>query len=43
MWMTGVEHDRYRREQGVWLHTHMKLEPVFMVPHEKGWGTSPGR
>lgn len=37
MWMTGVEHDRYRRENGVWLHTHMKLEPVFMVPHAKGW------
>ncbi len=39
MWMSGVEHDRYRRERGVWLHTHMKLEPVFMVPFARGWGT----
>ena len=41
MWMSGVEHDRYRREGGVWLHTHMRLEPVFMVPHAKGWGGAP--
>ena len=37
MWMSGVEHDRYRKVNGVWLHTHMKLDPVFMAPHAKGW------
>ena len=37
MWMSGVEHDRYRKVNGVWLHTHMKLDPVLMAPHAKGW------
>lgn len=39
MWMSGVEHDRYRKVAGVWLHTHMRLEPVFMAPHATGWST----
>lgn len=42
MWMSGVEHDRYRRVDGVWLHSHMRLEPVFMVPHATGWGRPKG-
>ena len=37
MWMAGVEDDEYRRENGIWLHTHMKLRVVFMAPHETGW------
>ena len=37
MWMAGVEKDQYVREGGVWLHTHMKLDVVFMAPYEKGW------
>ena len=37
MWMAGVEHDEYARTNGVWLHTHMKLDVVFMAPHDKGW------
>lgn len=42
MWMSGVEHDRYRREGGVWLHTHMRLEPIFMAPHATGWSKPDG-
>lgn len=37
MWMTGVEHDEYARVDGVWLHTSMRLEVVFMAPHDVGW------
>ena len=36
-WMAGVEDDRYRLEDGVWLHTRMKLSTVFMAPHDRGW------
>ena len=36
-WMTGVEHDRYRRVGGAWLHSYMKLDLVFMAPYEKSW------
>ena len=37
MWMVGVEHDEYARHEGVWLHEHMKLDVVFMAPHDRGW------
>jgi hypothetical protein len=37
MWMSGVEHDTYVRRDGVWLHTSMKLDLVFMAPHDEGW------
>ncbi|MGH0031480.1 MAG: nuclear transport factor 2 family protein [Myxococcota bacterium] len=37
MWMAGVEHDTYVREGGVWLHRSMKLDLVFMAPHDRGW------
>lgn len=36
MWMAGVEHDEYVREDGVWLHSGMRLEVVFM----RAWGAS---
>jgi ketosteroid isomerase-like protein len=36
-WLAGVEHDAYRREEGRWLHTRMRLDVVFMAPHERGW------
>ena len=41
MWMTGVEHDTYVREEGEWLHRSMKLEVVFMAPYERGWAPRP--
>lgn len=37
MWMAGIEHDTYVRQDGVWLHQSMKLDLVFMVPYEGGW------
>lgn len=39
-WMTGSEDDEYKRENGRWLHSHMKLTVHFMVPHDRGWGSS---
>ncbi len=36
-WMAGVEEDAYRRVDGVWLHSRMKLSVVFMAPHDRGW------
>lgn len=38
MWMTGVEHDEYVREDGRWLHASMRLDLVFMAPYDRGWG-----
>lgn len=37
MWMVGVEHDEYVREDGRWLHTRMQLESQLMAPHDRGW------
>lgn len=37
MWMAGVEHDEYRKQQGVWLHSHMRLDVVFLAPYDEGW------
>jgi hypothetical protein len=37
LWMTGVESDEYRREDGVWLHSRMQLRVVFSCPYETGW------
>jgi hypothetical protein len=36
-WMAGVEDDEYRKVEGVWLHSAMKLRVVFLAPHETGW------
>jgi hypothetical protein len=41
MWMAGVEHDEYRKESGIWLHTHMRLDVVFLAPYDRGWGQVP--
>jgi hypothetical protein len=35
--MVGIEHDDYRRAGDGWLHRSMKLEVVFLAPHETGW------
>lgn len=40
MWMTGVEHDEYRRVDGFWLHQSMRLDLVFMAPYDTGWAPS---
>jgi hypothetical protein len=36
-WMAGVEDDEYVKKDGVWLHSRMKLELIFMAPYERGW------
>jgi hypothetical protein len=36
-WMAGVEDDAYRKLDGRWLHTSMRLRVVFFAPHETGW------
>ena len=37
MWLTGVEHDTYVREGHRWLHESMRLDVVFLAPHDRGW------
>jgi hypothetical protein len=37
LWMAGYEDDEYVRQDGVWLHSAMKLCVVFMAPHDRGW------
>lgn len=37
-WMAGVEEDEYRRVDGTWLHSRMRLDPVFFAPYDRGWG-----
>jgi hypothetical protein len=41
MWMAGVEHDEYRKQRGVWLHTRMRLDVVFLAPYDRGWARVP--
>jgi len=36
-WMAGAEEDEYQRVDGAWLHSAMRLQLVFMAPHERGW------
>jgi len=39
-WMVGVEHDRYRRVDGAWLHSFMRLDMTFMAPYDRSWSPS---
>ncbi len=36
-WLAGYEDDEYRRVEGDWLHSRMKLTTVFLAPHDRGW------
>jgi len=36
-WMAGFEDDEYRKVDGRWLHSGMKLTVVFLSPHATGW------
>ena len=36
-WMAGFEDDSYRKVDGEWLHSQMKLTVVFLSPHATGW------
>jgi len=42
-WMAGVEHDRYQKVDGRWLHSYMTLDVAFMCPYERGWAPSPSK
>lgn len=42
MWMTGVEHDEYRLDDGLWLHSSMQLNVVFSCSYERGWARGRG-
>jgi len=37
MWLVGVEQDEYVRQDGVWLHSSMRLDARLMAPHDRGW------
>lgn len=36
-WLAGAEDDEYAREDGVWLHSSMKLSVHFLAPHADAW------
>lgn len=42
MWMVGVEEDEYRRVDGRWLHSKMRLDSKLMAPHDRGWAPKEG-
>jgi uncharacterized protein (TIGR02246 family) len=37
MWRAGIDHERYRRVDGVWLFAEKRSEPLMNVPFEDGW------
>lgn len=36
-WLSGLEFDKYRKENGRWWKTEMRLELFFLTPYEEGW------
>lgn len=40
MVLVGSEFDKYRKVDGRWLMSEMKLVPNFFVPYKEGWGPS---
>jgi hypothetical protein len=37
VWISGLEYDKYRKVDGEWLMSGMKLKLFFMTPYEQGW------
>lgn len=37
VWISGLEYDKYRKVNGEWLMSEMKLKLFFMTPYEQGW------
>lgn len=37
VWISGLEHDKYRKVDGEWLMSEMRLQLFFMTPYEQGW------
>jgi len=38
VWIAGLEYDKYRKVNGKWLMSEMKLKLFILSPYEKGWG-----
>ena len=41
VWVSGLEYDKYRKVDGVWLMSEMRLKLFFMTPYEQGWHKTP--
>ena len=37
VWISGLEYDKYRKVNGKWLMSEMRLKLFFMTPYEQGW------
>jgi hypothetical protein len=37
-WIAGLEFDKYRKVNGQWLMSEMKLKLFIMAPYAEGWG-----
>lgn len=37
VWISGLEYDKYRKVDGEWLMSEMRLKLFFMTPYEQGW------
>jgi len=37
MWIAGLEFDKYRKVNGKWLMSEMRLKLFIMSPYDKGW------
>jgi uncharacterized protein (TIGR02246 family) len=38
MWRASIDHERYRRVDGVWLFSEKRSQPLMNVPFAEGWG-----
>ena len=41
MFVAATYEDRYRKEDGVWKFSRVKVNPAFMTPYEDGWVKKP--
>lgn len=37
VWIAATYNDRYRKVDGRWLYSHLKLNVAFVTPYESGW------
>ena len=36
-WRAGIDHEQYRRVNGVWMFSHKRSQPLMSASFEKGW------
>lgn len=36
-WRAGIDHELYRRVDGVWMFSHKRSQPLMSASFEKGW------